>query len=106
MLVVHELAHAFHDGVPFVFPRSWLMELFADMALYAFVTAEEPDQRLHFETLPRVALGRVRPFGRAARWRTRPPCPPGRRSLAGIVGRTGPMTIPSAIVTACAAALL
>lgn len=21
MLVVHELAHAFHDGVPFVFPR-------------------------------------------------------------------------------------
>jgi hypothetical protein len=26
MIVVHELAHAFHDGVPFVFPRSWLME--------------------------------------------------------------------------------
>jgi hypothetical protein len=55
-LVVHELAHAFHDGVPFVFPRSWLMELFADMALYAFMVAEEPDRRLHFETLPRVAL--------------------------------------------------
>ncbi len=55
-LVVHELAHAFHDGVPFVFPRSWLMELFADMALYAFVVAEEPGERLHFETLPRVAL--------------------------------------------------
>jgi hypothetical protein len=56
MLVVHELAHAFHDGVPFVFPRSWLMELFADMALYAFAVAEEPDRRLHAETLPRVAL--------------------------------------------------
>ena len=56
MLVVHELAHAFHDGVPFVFPRSWLMELFANMALYAFVVAKEPDRRLHFETLPRVAL--------------------------------------------------
>jgi len=56
MLVVHELAHAFHDGVPFVFPRSWLMELFADVALYAFVVTEEPDRRLHFETLPRVAL--------------------------------------------------
>jgi hypothetical protein len=56
MLVVHELAHAFHDGVSFNFPRSWLMELFADMALYAFVVAEEPDRRLHFETLPRVAL--------------------------------------------------
>jgi hypothetical protein len=56
MLIVHELAHAFHDGVPFVFPRSWLMELFADMALYAFAVAEEPDRRLPLETLPRVAL--------------------------------------------------
>jgi hypothetical protein len=56
LLVIHELAHAFHDGVPFVFPRSWLTELFADMALYAFLVAEEPDQRLQFETLPRVAL--------------------------------------------------
>jgi hypothetical protein len=56
LLVVHELAHAFHDGVPFVFPRSWLMELFADMALYAFVVAEEPDRRLHLETLVQVAL--------------------------------------------------
>ena len=32
------------------------MELFADMALYAFVAAEEPDRHLHFETLPRAAL--------------------------------------------------
>jgi hypothetical protein len=56
MLVVHELAHAFHDGVPFVFPRSWLMELFANMALYAFVVAKEPDRTLLLETLPRVAL--------------------------------------------------
>jgi hypothetical protein len=56
LLIVHELAHAFHDGVPFVFPRSWLMELFADMALYAFVVAEEPDRSVHLETLVRVAL--------------------------------------------------
>jgi hypothetical protein len=56
MLVVHELAHAFHDGVPFNFPRSWLMELFANMALYVFAVAEEPDRRVHFETLPRIAL--------------------------------------------------
>ena len=56
LLIVHELAHAFHDGVPFLFPRSWLMELFANMALYAFVVAEEPGRRLHLETLPRVAL--------------------------------------------------
>ena len=70
MLVVHELAHAFHDGVPFVFPRSWLMELFADMALYAFVAAEEPGRRLHFETLPRVALeyGLLKPVARDLRY--------------------------------------
>ncbi len=56
LLIVHELAHAFHDGVPFVFPRSWLMELFANMALYAFVVANEPGRSLLLETLPRVAL--------------------------------------------------
>jgi hypothetical protein len=56
LLVVHELAHAFHDGVPFLFPRSWLMELFANMALYAFVVANESGRTLYLETLPRVAL--------------------------------------------------
>jgi hypothetical protein len=70
ILVVHELAHAFHDGVPFVFPRSWLMELFANMALYAFVVAREPNRRLHFETLPRVALehGLLNPVARDLRY--------------------------------------
>jgi hypothetical protein len=70
MIVVHELAHAFHDGVPFVFPRSWLMELFADMAMYAFVAAEEPGRRLHLETLPRVALehGLLKPVARDFRY--------------------------------------
>lgn len=70
MLVVHELAHAFHDGVPFVFPRSWLMELFANMALYAFAVAQEPGRRLHFETLPRVALehGLLKPVARDLRY--------------------------------------
>lgn len=70
MLVVHELAHAFHAGIPFVFPRSWLTELFADMALYAFVAAEEPGRRLHLETLPRVALehGLLKPAARDLRY--------------------------------------
>ena len=70
MLVVHELAHAFHDGVPFVFPRCWLMELFANMALYAFAVAEEPGRRLHFETLPRMALehGLLKPVARDLRY--------------------------------------
>jgi hypothetical protein len=70
LLIIHELAHAFHDGVPFVFPRSWLMELFADMALYAFVVAEEPDRRLQAETLPQVALeyGLLKPVARDLRY--------------------------------------
>jgi hypothetical protein len=70
MLVVHELAHAFHDGVPFVFPRSWLMELFADMALYAFVLAKEPDRTSLLETLPQVALehGLLKPVARDLRY--------------------------------------
>jgi hypothetical protein len=70
MLVVHELAHAFHDGVPFVFPRSWLMELFADMALCAFVMAREPERTVHLETLPRVALenGLLKPVARDLRY--------------------------------------
>ena len=70
LLIVHELAHAFHDGVPFVFPRSWLMELFADMALYAFVVAKEPGRRLQAETLPRVALenGLLKPVARDLRY--------------------------------------
>ena len=70
LIIVHELAHAFHDGVPFVFPRSWLMELFADMALYAFVAAKEPDRRLQCETLPRVTLEHrlIKPVARDLRY--------------------------------------
>ena len=46
------------------------MELFADMALYAFVAAEEPDRRLHFETLPPVALEHrlLKPVARELRY--------------------------------------
>jgi hypothetical protein len=70
LLVVHELAHAFHDGVPFAFPRSWLMELFANLALYAYVVANEPDRALHLETLPRAALehGLLKPVARDLRY--------------------------------------
>ena len=70
MLVVHELAHAFHDGVPFLFPRSWLMELFADMALYAFVVTNESNRIAQLETLPRVALenGLLKPVARDLRY--------------------------------------
>jgi hypothetical protein len=70
MLVVHELGHAFHDGVPSLFPRSWLMELFANMSLYAFVVAVEPDRISLLETLPRVTLdfGLLKPIARDLRY--------------------------------------
>ncbi len=70
MLVVHELAHAFQDGVPFLFPRAWLSELFANMALYAYVVAKEHDRLSHFETLPRVVLdyGIVQPVASDLRY--------------------------------------
>jgi hypothetical protein len=44
LLVVHELAHLFHVQVPFEFPRLWLMELFANLCLYAYVAEAEPAQ--------------------------------------------------------------
>jgi hypothetical protein len=90
MLVVHELAHAFHDGVPFVFPRSWLMELFANIRLVP-VPLHDDGQGSHRRSRPGhapPALGRVRPFGRAARGRTRRPGPPGCGPVAGVVERT------------------
>ena len=66
MLVVHELAHAFHDSVPSGFPRAWLMELFADAALYAYVAFEEPDRLPLLETLVQVTLdyGLIKPVAR------------------------------------------
>jgi hypothetical protein len=70
MLVVHELGHAFHDGVPTLFPRSWLMEIFANLSLYAFVVAEEPDRISLLETLPQVSLdyGLLKPVARDLRY--------------------------------------
>jgi hypothetical protein len=70
MLVVDELAHAFQDGVPFLFPRSWLSELFADMALYAFVHAKEHERLAHLLTLPQVVLdhGLIEPLARDLRY--------------------------------------
>ena len=59
LLVVHELAHIFHDQVPFHFPRAWLTEFFANLCLHAYVASVEPEQLSTLETFPRliVALG-------------------------------------------------
>jgi len=59
LLAVHELAHIFHDQVPFHFPRAWLTEFFANLCLHAYVASVEPEQLSTLETFPRliVALG-------------------------------------------------
>ncbi len=43
LLAVHELGHLFHEQVPFAFPRLWLMELFANFCLHAYVAEVEPE---------------------------------------------------------------
>ena len=52
LLVVHELGHLFHEQVPFVFPRLWLMELFANLCLHTYVAEAEPEQLPVWTVLP------------------------------------------------------
>jgi len=52
LLVVHELAHLFHAQVPFTFPRLWLMELFANIGLHAYLAEVEPAELPVLTTLP------------------------------------------------------
>ena len=52
--IVHDLGHAFHLQRSYWFPRRWLMELFADLCLYAYVVTEEPDRLSVLETFPHV----------------------------------------------------
>lgn len=44
LFVVHELAHIFHMAVPYRFPRLWLEELFVNLAMHAYLAAQEPEQ--------------------------------------------------------------
>ena len=64
LLVVHELGHLFHEQVPFDFPRLWLMELFANLCLHAYVAEVEPERLPVLTVLPdkvgSVPLERVR----------------------------------------------
>jgi len=56
LLVVHELAHLFHTQAFCIFPRLWLMELFANLCLYAYVAVVEPDQLPVLETRPQLLV--------------------------------------------------
>jgi hypothetical protein len=48
LILVHETAHFFHQIDPVTwaseFPSDWVMELFANLAMYGYVASEQPDQ--------------------------------------------------------------
>jgi hypothetical protein len=66
LLPVHEVGHLFVDqaagGFDFHQPRRWLVELFCNLALYAYAVAEEPDQLENLETFSRVTAKPIEPF--------------------------------------------
>jgi hypothetical protein len=54
LIAVHEVAHLFCEG-QVAFPRMWLGELFANLALHAWVAQQAPDSLETLTTLPRLA---------------------------------------------------
>jgi hypothetical protein len=52
LIAVHELGHLFHAQVPFAFPRLWLMELFANFCVHAYLADREPERLPLWTTLP------------------------------------------------------
>ena len=56
LLVVHELGHAFHSQAQCNFPRAWLSELFANLALHAYVAVEEPAAMDVLEAFPEAMV--------------------------------------------------
>ena len=54
LVAVHEVAHLFCEGMA-AFPRFWLGELFANLALHAWVAQRAPDSLDTLTTLPRLA---------------------------------------------------
>lgn len=57
LLSVHEMGHVFHLQASCHFPRLWLMELFCNICLHAYVAETEPDQLKALETFPRIVAG-------------------------------------------------
>jgi hypothetical protein len=52
LLAVHELAHAFEDQGGTAFPTLWLSEIYANLALHAFVAKRRPSELANLTTLP------------------------------------------------------
>lgn len=54
LLVVHELAHIFQMDVPMMFPREWLGELFANLAMVTYFSDRAVDWLPQAQVLPEV----------------------------------------------------
>jgi hypothetical protein len=54
LLAVHELAHGFHHQGECDFPRFWLMEVFCNFCLHAYIASIEPEQLPILEIFPRL----------------------------------------------------
>lgn len=57
LLAVHELAHLFQQQAGLRFPRIWLMELFCNLALHAYVANVEADKLAVLEIFPQAVAG-------------------------------------------------
>lgn len=57
LLTIHELAHAFEELGDVRLPTLWLSEIFANLALHAFVATRLPERLKTLETLPAVGAG-------------------------------------------------
>jgi hypothetical protein len=54
LITIHELGHAFETLGNLKLPAAWLSEIFANLALHAFVAAERPESLNTLEMLPTV----------------------------------------------------
>ena len=57
LVTIHELGHAFEVLGDLRLPTSWLSEIFANLAMHAFVATQQPARLPTLETLPTVGAG-------------------------------------------------
>ena len=74
LIAVHELGHLFHEQVPFAFPRLWLMELFANLCVHAYLAEKEPERVPLWTVLPERMMSLPANRVRHRSWKTSSGC--------------------------------
>lgn len=71
-LPVHEIGHLFVDQAAgrfdFHLPRRWLVELFCNLGLHAYVASEAPEALPHLEAFPQAVISQDRASFRHQSW--------------------------------------